>query len=85
MYVYTTSSCIQCKATKRKLDQHKFFYIEIPVTEEIAAELKSQGFTGLPVVKTGTDAWQGFRPDKIKGLVDQLIQTYQESCASIAK
>lgn len=40
--VYTTSSCVQCTATKKKLNQLGIRYTEIPVTNQIAEELPDQ-------------------------------------------
>ena len=46
---------------------------EVKVTDEIATDLKAQGFHQLPVVTTDTDSWEGYRPNKIKAIIDQLI------------
>ncbi len=73
MYLYTTDSCPKCFATKRQLDKYNLFYIEVKVTDEIATDLKAQGFHQLPVVTTDTDSWEGYRPNKIKAIIDQLI------------
>ncbi len=77
MFVYTTTSCPKCFATKRKLNNYRFFYKEVTVTDEIADQLRTEGFTQLPVVKTDTDAWEGYRPDKIQALVDDIIRADQ--------
>lgn len=71
--VYTTSSCVQCTATKKKLNQLGIRYTEIPVTDQIAEELRTNGFTGLPVVATDTSSWQGFRPDKIREIATYVV------------
>lgn len=73
--IYTTPSCPKCFATKRELDKNGHTYEEIQIDPEIAEELKDDGFTQAPVVHTDTDAWDGFRPDKIRAIGNYTIAT----------
>ena len=70
--VYTKPSCVQCEATKRMMDKLKIKYstVDITVDSEAFDMLISKGFKSAPVVMTENDAWSGFNPDKISGLVD---------------
>ena len=69
--VYTKPSCVQCEATKRLMDKLDIAYDTIDITQDIGAYdlLISKGFRAAPVVITDDDAWAGFNPDKINGLV----------------
>ena len=67
--VYSKSQCVQCDATKNHLKRLNIPYTEVDIETDAAAlaELKADGWAGAPVVKLSTgDAWQGYRPDKIK-------------------
>ena len=70
--VYTKPSCVQCEATKRMMDKLKIEYSTVDITIDTDAfdMLVSKGFKSAPVVITDNDAWAGFNPDKISGLVD---------------
>jgi len=43
-------------------------YVDITVNEVAHQEVKSMGYTALPVVVTASDRWAGFRPDKLRGI-----------------
>ncbi|MYL24484.1 glutaredoxin-like protein NrdH [Vreelandella massiliensis] len=68
--VYSASSCVQCKATYRALEQQNISYTVINVDETLSAreELKKLGHRQLPVVVAGDQHWSGFQPDRIKAL-----------------
>lgn len=68
--VYSKPVCVQCTATKRRLDTLGIEYTTIDVTEDeqAFAELKERGFQQVPVVNVGDDWWSGFQPDKIDEL-----------------
>lgn len=70
--VYTKPSCVQCDATKRLMDKLSIAYdtVDITVDAEAYEMLIEKGFRSAPVVITDDDAWAGFNPDKINGLVD---------------
>jgi len=70
--VYTKPNCVQCEATKRLMDKLDISYDTVDITQDIGAYdmLIGKGFRSAPVVITDDDAWAGFVPDKINGLVN---------------
>ena len=68
--VWSKPACVQCVATKRKLDQYGIPYIERDLTEHAgqAEEFRDAGYATAPVVVTSRGTWAGFRPDQIKAL-----------------
>lgn len=70
--VYTKNGCIQCKMTKRLMDQMKIDYKEINIDEDKAAltYLKEKGVKSAPYIETETESWTGFQPDKIKQIME---------------
>lgn len=69
--LYSKNDCIQCRMTKRNLDSLGIEYQEINLDESPQFRehvTKDLGFMAAPVVVTDTDAWSGFRPDKIMAL-----------------
>ncbi|MBW1605989.1 redoxin NrdH [Lactobacillus sp. Sy-1] len=69
--LYSKNNCMQCKMTKRFLQEHDIEFNEININEqpEYIDTLKSEGFMAMPVVKAdGIDAFSGFRPDQLNKL-----------------
>lgn len=68
--VYSKNNCMQCKMTKRYLNEHDIAFEEINIDNEPDAVnfLKAQGFQSVPVTFLGSDAVIGFRPDQLKAL-----------------
>jgi glutaredoxin-like protein NrdH len=69
--VYTKPQCVQCDQTKRTLDKLGLEYDTVDITVDTDAfdKVVAMGFKSAPVVITDDDAWAGFQPDKINGLV----------------
>lgn len=69
--VFTTESCVQCDATKRALDRLGAEYDVVDITNDAHTRdmLKARGFMGAPVVMSDEDTFTGFRPDRLKALV----------------
>ena len=69
--VYTKPACVQCEQTKKLLTSKGLEFETIDITEDVAAYEKvvALGFQAAPVVITDDDAWAGFNPAKINGLV----------------
>ena len=65
--VYGKPGCVQCKFTVKALDnQHvPYNYVDITMNPVAAEEVKSMGYSSLPVVVAGEQHWSGFSPDKI--------------------
>ena len=70
--VYTKPACVQCDATKRTLDKLGIAYntIDITLDAEAFEKIIDMGFKAAPVVITDNDAWAGFNPEKLAGLVE---------------
>ncbi len=70
--IYTLPGCKQCDLTKHVLDTTELPYVVVDLaTDERAAEtVKQLGYGAAPVVVDGAASWSGFRPDKIKALVE---------------
>ncbi|MCS5524837.1 glutaredoxin-like protein NrdH [Curtobacterium flaccumfaciens pv. oortii] len=68
--VYSKSSCVQCNATYRALDNAGVPYEVVDVTASAAAyEYVSDdlGYSQAPVVVVDEhDHWSGFQPDEIR-------------------
>lgn len=60
--------CSKCTATKRAMDRQGITYHVREMTEADRETFKKAGHMTAPVVVTDTDAWAGFRPDKILAL-----------------
>ena len=72
--VYTKPTCVQCTATKKALDKAGVLgYRLVDITEDPDARdfVMSLGYTSAPVVVAGNEHWSGFRPDRIKAVVNQ--------------
>lgn len=71
--VYSLPNCIQCDRTKKILSGAGVSYEEIKIDENESARehVKSLGYVSAPVVETESDSWAGFRPDKIKKLIEE--------------
>lgn len=72
--VYSTPTCVQCKATYRALDDHAIAYRVVDVSQVQAAReyvTDELGYSSAPVVVDDADDenhWTGFRPDLIERL-----------------
>lgn len=72
LVLYTKDNCIQCKMTKRFLEQNHIDFEERNISNqpEYIDYLKSQGFQSVPVLENNSKPIiNGFRPDKLKQLI----------------
>ncbi|MFM0600881.1 glutaredoxin-like protein NrdH [Streptococcus suis] len=69
--IYSKNDCVQCKMSKKFLDQHNVAYTEINLDEqpEYIEHAKSLGFSAAPVIETEKEVFSGFQPAKLKSLV----------------
>lgn len=69
--IYSKNDCVQCKMSKKFLDQHNVAYTEINLDEqpEYIEHVKSLGFSAAPVIETENEVFSGFQPTKLKALV----------------
>ncbi|MEV4127138.1 glutaredoxin-like protein NrdH [Nocardia sp. NPDC049707] len=77
--VYCKPRCVQCDATKKKLDQLGIQHETIDVSEDADAlsYIKSLGYLQAPVVVAGDDHWTGYRPHRLEEL-KQSLSEYQD-------
>lgn len=69
--VYSKNNCMQCKMTKKFLEQHGADFEEINIDDvpEKIDYVKSLGFTSAPVIEAGELVFSGFQPAKLKELL----------------
>ncbi|VTT06628.1 glutaredoxin-like protein NrdH [Streptococcus dysgalactiae] len=69
--VYSKNNCMQCKMTKKFLEQHGANFQEINIDEhpEKVEYVKSLGFTSGPVIEADNLVFSGFQPAKLKELI----------------
>lgn len=69
--VYSKHNCMQCKMTKKFLEQHGAAFQEINIDKhpEKVDYVKSLGFTAAPVIETDQVVFSGFQPAKLKDII----------------
>ncbi len=69
--VFSKPACVQCDATYRALNKHGLEYtvVDISTDAEALESVKALGYQQAPVVFADGDHWSGFRPDRIKALL----------------
>jgi glutaredoxin-like protein NrdH len=72
--VYTKPACVQCNATHKALDKQGIHYRTVDITRDADARdfVMALGYVQVPVVIVGNQHWGGFRPDRIKALVNEV-------------
>jgi glutaredoxin-like protein NrdH len=70
--VYSKPACVQCNATYRALDKVGLDYTIVDISTDPSARdyVMSLGHMQAPVVVAGADHWSGYRPDRIRSLVE---------------
>lgn len=74
--VYTKPACAQCNAVSHALDKEGIDYRKVDISTDPEARdyVMSLGYTQAPVVFAGPDNhFSGFRPDRIKQLVNPAV------------
>lgn len=72
--VYTKSSCMPCKMTKKYLKDNHIDFLEIDVEANpyYLDYLGSLGMQSLPVVEaSGFEPFFGFRPERLKDIAEE--------------
>ncbi|AND79666.1 glutaredoxin-like protein NrdH [Streptococcus pantholopis] len=69
--LFSKNNCMQCKMTKKFLEQHQADFTEINIDEhpEKIDYVKSLGFTAAPVIEAGDYVFSGFQPNKLKEII----------------
>lgn len=73
--LYTKANCQPCRLTKRLLDDNEIEYEAVSVDDDpdTIERLIAMGHRQMPVVVVNDEVhWSGFRPDKIKALLDDI-------------
>jgi len=71
--IYTKPACVQCTATRREFDKLELDYDLVDLTADPSARdlVLSLRYLSAPVVVSAGGHWSGFRPDRIKALVNR--------------
>lgn len=69
--VFSKNNCMQCRMTKKFLEENKVDFIEINLDEqpEKIDYVKSLGFTSAPIIEAGDVVFSGFQPTKLKEII----------------
>jgi glutaredoxin-like protein NrdH len=72
--VYTNPQCVQCDMTKKQFDKFGIEYsvVDLSTVPDKLEEFKGLGLLSAPIVTTDVKIWSGFKPAKIKSLVDYI-------------
>lgn len=70
--VYSKPACVQCDATYRALNKHGIEYtiVDVSLDEQALEFVKDLGYRQVPVVVTPQEHWSGYRPERIRALVE---------------
>ena len=70
--VYSKPACVQCTATYRALDKLEADYDVVDISQDADARdyVMSLGHLQAPVVIVDGEHWSGYRPDRIKSVVE---------------
>ncbi|SKK91566.1 glutaredoxin electron transport component of NRDEF (Glutaredoxin-like protein) NrdH [Mycobacteroides abscessus subsp. massiliense] len=73
--VYTKPACVQCNATYKALEKQGIEFEKVDITADAEARdyVMSLGYLQAPVVVADNEHWSGFRPDRIKALVNPAV------------
>lgn len=84
--VYTKPACVQCNATYKALDKQGIAYKKVDITMDSEARdyVIALGYLQAPVVVAGDDHWSGFRPDRIKGLINRAVTTLDATAVAVS-
>lgn len=69
--LFSKNNCMQCKMTKKFLEQNGAEFEEINIDEhpEKIDYVKGLGFTAAPVIEAGDITFSGFQPTKLKEII----------------
>ena len=71
--LYTKANCQPCRLSKRLLDDNEIEYEAVSVDDDpdTIEQLIALGHRQMPVVVVNDEEhWSGFRPDKVKAMLD---------------
>lgn len=75
--IYTTPNCPSCRLTRQALDRAGLTYevIDLSGRPDLVEQLRSEGLLQAPILDDGTSRSAGFRPDRIRAIVDAATPT----------
>lgn len=75
--IYTTPNCPSCRLTRQALDRAGLTYEVVDLSErpDLVVQLRSEGLLQAPILDDGTARSAGFRPDRIRAIVDAATPT----------
>ncbi|MBS6639251.1 MAG: glutaredoxin family protein [Actinomyces sp.] len=70
--IYTTPNCPSCRLTRQALDRAGITYevIDLSGRPDLVEQMRSEGLLQAPILDDGTSRSAGFRPDRIRAIVD---------------
>ncbi|WP_448812157.1 glutaredoxin domain-containing protein [Agromyces bauzanensis] len=74
--IYTAEGCENCHRTTDVLTRKGIEFEAVDVntlSEAETEELRAQGFRGLPIIVTDSEAWCGLRVDKLVTLTAEAV------------
>lgn len=83
--LYTTPHCPACRLTRQALDRAGLTYEVIDLSErpDLVEQMRSEGLLQAPVIDDGTSRSAGFRPDRIRAIVDAATPAHLTARASV--
>lgn len=83
--IYTTPNCPSCRLTRDTLDRAGIAYEVVDLSErpDLVEQLRSEGLLQAPVIDDGTSRSAGFRPDRIRAIVDAATPAHLTTRASV--
>ena len=70
--IYTTPNCPSCRLTRDTLDRAGIAYTLVDLSQrpDLVEQMRSEGLLQAPILDDGTSRSAGFRPDRIRAIVD---------------
>ena len=70
--IYTTPNCPSCRLTRDTLDRAGIAYtiVDLSGHPDLVEQMRSEGLLQAPILDDGTSRSAGFRPDRIRAIVD---------------
>lgn len=70
--LYTTPHCPACRLTRDTLDRAGIVYTIVDLSQrpDLVEQMRSEGLLQAPILDDGTSRSSGFRPDRIRAIVD---------------
>lgn len=83
--IYTTPNCPACRLTRQLLDRAGITYeaVDLSGRPDLVEQLRSEGLLQAPVIDDGTLRSAGFRPDRIRAVVDAATPAHLTARASV--